>query len=162
MDSLGDLPADQTTDLALKGETMKLLLTLLILLLTFTSALAQTSQVEFKWTQPDSTGGSQMPDGTICCKSPIPDGDLDKYEIFIATPTDTLYWGEVAAPADISEDATAIVPFEHFITSSIAVRAVNVRGITGPMSLWSDPFTVDPGPPEAAGKPAPIRVYFGG
>ena len=135
---------------------------LLALFLLTAAAFAQTSNVEFKWSQPDSTSGSVMPDSTVCCKSPLNNGDLEKYEIFIATPTDTLYFGFVDAPDSIQTDATAVVPFEHYVPSSIAVRAVNTRGVTGPMSLWSDPFTVDPGPPESPSKPTPIRVYFGG
>ena len=138
------------------------LLAIMLIMLVASLACGQTSNVEFRWTQPDSSMGTLMPDETYCCKRAIPDGDIAKYEIFIATPADTMYWGFVDAPTVIAEDATAIVPFEMLVPSSIAVRAVDVRGRTGPMSSWSDVFTVDPGEPGAGGKPYPIRVYFGG
>lgn len=141
---------------------MRLLLTVLLALLLANTAMAQTSQVQFYWTQVDSTLGTLMPDGSRCCKRAIEDGGLAKYEIFIATPTDTSYWGFVEAPYAIADTVIALVPFEMYVSSSIAVRAVDIRDKTGPLSLWSVPFTVDPGEPAAPPQPTPIRVYFGG
>ena len=143
---------------------MKFLVSLLMLLVVFaipTFSMAQ-STVEFFWTQPDSSAGSTMPNGDPCCKMALPDGDLEKYEIFIATPADTTYWGFVLAPNDLSENGTAIVPFDLLVPSSIAVRAVDIRGRTGALSLFSEPITLDPGPPDAPATPATVRVFFGG
>lgn len=139
---------------------MKYLLTVLFLLIA-TTASAQVF-VEFEWTQPDSTTGSILSDGSFCCKVALEDGDIEKYEIFTATPTDTLFYGEVPAPFTIAENATSAVEFTMLVPMSIAVRAIDIRGRTGALSEWSDPFEIDPGPPGVAGKPLPIRVYFGG
>ena len=138
-----------------------ILLLALIVALTPSIIFAQTL-VEFQWDQPDSTTGTFQHDGTICCKSPIPDGDISHYEIFTATPTDTLYYGEVPAPTDISTPTTALVPLQMLVPTSIRVRAVDIRSNVGPFSDYSVTFTVDPGPPGVTPTPAPIGVYFGG
>lgn len=136
---------------------MKVLLILLILLVAI-PVYSQT-YVEFKWDQPDSTMGN--PDQEIP-PTAMPDGYILKYEIFKATPTDTLYYGEVPAPFALADSVVATVEFELFVPSSIQVRALDQQNRPGPMSEWSDPFTVEPGPPGEATKPEPIRVIFGG
>jgi hypothetical protein len=140
---------------------MKTALLLFLMMILPMLAMGQTL-VEFTWDQPDSTGGTVQPDSTLCCKIAIPDGGLDHYEVFTATATDTLYWGEVPALYTIAEPVVALIPFELYVEMSIAVRAFDIRGVGGPMSGWSDAFTVDPGPPGAPNTPVPIKVFFGG
>ncbi|MHA1859139.1 MAG: hypothetical protein ACTSUU_06810 [Candidatus Thorarchaeota archaeon] len=134
---------------------MKLLLVLILLIPTL--ALSQT-YVEFTWQQPDSTMGVPPDLPPQATK----DGSITKYEIFKATPTDTLYYGEVPAPFAVADSVLASVEFEMDVPTSITVRAVDLQGRAGPMSEWSTAFTVEPGPPGEATKPEPIRVHFGG
>lgn len=140
---------------------MKLILTILllaILLISPTFVSAQT-YVEFQWTQPDSTAGN--PDQGIPPQA-TPPGSIIRYEIFKATPADTTYYGDVVAPANLSDMVVASVEVELYEGSSIRVRAVDIRGQRGTFSLWSEAITVEPGAPGETSQPDPVRVYFGG
>lgn len=134
---------------------MKILLALIAMLLLATAASAQPF-VEFTWLQPDSTMGLP-PD---IPPQATPDGYIQNYEVFKATPTDTLYYGEVSAPYAITDPVFTSVEFEINVPTSIQIRAVDFDGRSGPMSEWSTSLIIEPGPPGEASRPEPVRVHF--
>lgn len=135
---------------------MKYLLTLLLIVLLTTISFG-SPMVEYHWTAPDSTQG--IPDFGIP-PQPTPPGSIMSYEIFKATPTDTILYSTVSAPADLDELIYASVAFDLWTPTSVRVRAIDVWERHGLFSEWTEPFTVEPGPPGAPTMLEPIRVYF--
>ena len=114
-----------------------------------------TLPVTFKWTQP--THYAEMPP---IPRIPIPDGGLLRYDIFLATPTDTFFYDHTDAPYLISEMVYDNVELELMLPTSIRVRATSIAGVVGGFGPWSDPFTITPGPPEGPGQPTAIEIFL--
>jgi len=116
----------------------------LVAILLASSAGAQDRSLHlFKWTQPDSTsGGTETLDGWI-----------KEYNIFIATPSDTMLYGVEAAPHAVADTASAYVSLLIGVPSSVAVSATDIWGQTGPLSEWSDSYIPIPPAPGTGGKP---------
>lgn len=128
---------------------MKLLLSLLMMisLATVSYADPQRVPVRFMWTQPDSTAN-----GTA-----TQDGWIDHYNIYVATPVDTVFYGTVAAPTVVADTASAYVNLQIGLPSSVAVSAVDVWLTEGERSIWSDTHIVIPEPQRKPGKPFSVK-----
>lgn len=144
--------------------TLKLVLVLVALLALTSLAQGQTVQVRYAWTQPDSTMAVERAVGDTTIVVPataLQDGDLKEYNVFMATPTDTIQVAVVGAPPTLAELPTVVVPVPLGVPVAVAVQAVDQRDQQGPLSEWSEPFAVYPGPPQAAGQPRATAVYLG-
>lgn len=125
---------------------------------------AQSVLVRFQWSQPDSTLSVEVMEGdsvvSVLPGVPLPEGHVKEYHVFLASPTDTLEVGIVGAPYDPKEEVSVTVPIDLNQESSVAVQAVDHLDRPGPMSKWSDPLTVRPGPPGRSYKPRVTEVIL--
>lgn len=103
----------------------------------------------FAWTQPDSTCGP--------VPKPMADGWVAEYRIFLATPTDTTYYGRVDAPEALADTVFAYVSLQVGLPQSIRVLAVDKWGQEGCVpSEWSNSYIPIPDPPGQPSKPAVV------
>lgn len=134
----------------------------LIILLLAASASAQSVVLKYSWVQPDSTVGTESPDtGNIVGRMAIPDGWIVQYNIQYYADNDTIDWGHVAAPHAVADTAHAYMDMPINKTVAMRVQSQIEDGRTSAWSEWSNPFFVDPGPPEAAEKPRLTRIIIG-
>lgn len=129
---------------------MKRFLLILLLLLLALPAAAQDpprALVRFAWTQPQVTTTG----------SPMADGWMKEYRIFLATEQDTTYYGRVDAPTVLADSCIAYVSLEIGVPSAIQVQGVNRWDTPGLKSVWSDTNIVIPDPPAEPGKPGSTR-----
>ena len=111
---------------------MKKLIGALILTLAFvTNTPAQTGQVTFQWTPPET-------------------GDVDHYEAYAVTDTLDMS-SKVDTQIVATNQATFTIPND--VAVWVAVFAVDGLGQYGPMSVWSEPYRFDTPPPSACGRP---------
>ena len=119
----------------------------LVVLLAGTAWAQPRATVKFGWTQPDTTAGGTHTE----------DGWLKEYRIFVATPSDTVFYGVVAAPAAVADTAFASINLQIGLPSAVSVEAVDIWDQIGPRSVWSDVHIVIPEPPGRAGKPGAVE-----
>lgn len=142
---------------------MKLLSLILLLLLVPVLASAQV-MIRYEWSQPDSTMPHTIMSGgqpVVIPSVPLHNGDLAHYLVWMAAAGDTTQTALIPAPPTLAELATANFPVPVGQVVSFAVAAVDVRGKTGPRSLWSEPFMVEAGAPQSPGQPVPRVVFLG-
>ena len=111
---------------------MKKLIGALILTLAFvTNVPAQTGQVTFEWTEPDTGAPAHY--------------------IAVAL-TDTLDLSSIVdTQVALTNQATFEIPNDT--TVFISVYAVDERGQAGPRSVWSEPYLFVTPPPSSCGQP---------
>lgn len=132
-----------------RKDNMKTLLIIAILLFS-TQALAQL-EVGASWDAPTTTMGYTyvLSDTSSIVVPPVPllNGSLKHYNVFLATPTDTVLALVVPAPVDLTKRVAAriVIPFSTEVF--ILVSAVDQRDQEGPHSVPSNTLAIYPGPP---------------
>ncbi len=133
---------------AQRGLKMKRAIFTLIftLLFAFPSLAQDTARIQFRWTQPDSTCGATP--------RAIQDGWLIEYQVFVASPTDTVMQTVAPAPFAVADTASAFVTFEMGVPQSVQVVAVDKWGHEScAPSDWSEIYIPIPDPTRAPGQP---------